>query len=238
MIREWVCEANVGKASSASQAQNNVTKLKTAFQPGDTDPGGGTPLYGLCEINEGGTGNEMSMAKSTWPNYTWAATDTMVPIGAGGEWEVVGTRVTPTHGGLSGVTPNRPIVETRVRRKSDPWCELLLINSHAVAGAFTHSGQSHERERRDDWFWWWGALRTLVRLRHAAGDAVIFTGDTNRPDMPKIHDNEKRWVAASLDYVIGIDGKHVKFKHVKNKTIDLTIDGHNGHAALLELHKA
>lgn len=229
----WVAEANIGKASSADQAENNIKKMTNAF--GDSP----APIHNWCEIDEGGHGDETSMIHKHLPGYKWAAGNSMIPIGISPDWTVKSTRSTPTHPGLSGVTPARPITDCHLVHSKHTWCEIALINSHSVAGAFTNPGQSHEEQRRDYWYWWWGAMKMRVADYLHSGVLTFVSGDFNNPNCPAIHDNQHTLVHASLDYILMIVPDSPKFHAEKTstKTIDLTIDGHNGHAAAVKFTK-
>lgn len=229
----WAWTANFGRADSYDQANAAYNKLVNHFDSN----GNPADLLGLQEMDEGDKGySDHTLMHKHLSDYQWAGESKMVPIAVHPSWEIVHARSTDVHPGLSGVTPARTITDCLIRHKTHTWCEVGWINSHAVAGAFTHPDQSHERDRRDDWFWWWGAMKMRTADYVRGGHSVILTMDSNNPDQPKIHDSERRFIHSGFDYVLVCEPGDPAYsmKKANSKVVDLGIDDHEARAAAIQ----
>lgn len=153
-------------------------------------------------------------------------------------WEIASERVTHGSDGIGGVSPERKIV-TAVIRHRRTGLKVAVVNTHAAYPNPRHrrSQQVAAREAQDQ-------LQVVLAAEAARlvdkGLTTLVLGDMNNRRAPKPHPGARMIVGAGgIDYIWVIEGQGpvaVDVKVRRTRTIDLTIDGHNAHVAVVDLY--
>lgn len=231
----WVGTVNIGRKKSAEFRANAIDKVHDAFAPI------GQINLGMQEIDAADVGDEHAAVEHSFTGYSFAHFNFQDLIAVAPAWDVMHVQDVIAHPGIAHVTSPAHIVLARLKHRATG-IEYIHIDSHPIAGAFTHPNQKYEAKRKQYWHMWFNKLKPLVKDHIDAGQTVLFTADANNPDLPKIHPNDRRFHHRGYDYVIGVqpDNPIVTIRSSAKKTVQINVDAqgwvdgvfHHGHAAL------
>lgn len=235
-----VITANIGRDNLSRRHAAIIAVRDALSMEGSQD----RPLVGWQEIGEGdGDEKEKGWINEHFgPYYNNLHLNDgghRVPISAPKAYTLLSQRVTPVHGGLEGVSPNRVISEALLSAADDPALTFAFLNTHFVAGAFNGQEDPHEAWRDRMWALHFDTLRTTMEYWLSRGYPVIWTGDTNRDPMPKLFPlKETRPFGAGIDQIGWIPGTNGVQIQLRNKfTVPMNVDGHDARVAVLQLRR-
>lgn len=216
-----VMTANVGRGVPPAEYRANIERIKRRFR---------SPIIGWQEVDEADQPEEFKIMREVFGDrFAYAGKKTSIPISFPKDTvQRVGTaRITPGCKGLGGYTPNRPIVQQRLRPRHRPNLPPLVdINNHfPINRAATRSRRADCREALDEViaYWWERECSMIIK-----GD---FNGRLSR-----LHRGEVRVVEEPLDHMrLIVHPKGVQVEVQDTGKIDLTIDKHDAHWARLGL---
>lgn len=228
-VRLVVISANIGRPKpGVDNRKESIRKVRNASK---------RPLVGWQEICEGDLG-ERAMIKQYFRGLydhvaLWKSRE---PTSVPHPWKVHNWWITKTHRGLRGWSPARSITETVVQHKEHPDLVFSFLNTHYIANAWNGRDDEDQPKRRRRWKKHFRIHKERMATLHDKGRLVIWTGDVNRQDMPKVHPDERRAFHNGIDligWVPGSDG--TKLSLVKTKTVGLTVDGHDAKVAVFRI---
>lgn len=208
-----IVTANIGRKQSVQHTRadfETVRLLKgiTGFQEIDEEPDP-APEHAFMRVVMG-------------DKFTLKGMNTKVPIAVPNKYEVIYGRTVYGSGAVKHWSPVRyfTIVKIKVRpnlldkalRRTQK--SFVVINTHYPAGGY-HGDRppAAKQELRQHWDQQFAIHKALVKHYVDKGYTVFWTGDTNRPDMPKVHPREVRVVTAGIDSMSYIEGDvKVQFK--------------------------
>jgi hypothetical protein len=249
-----IVTANIGRGVSTDVAHANIHRIAAGF------PGA---FVGFQEIDEADSPDEASLIETRFPpvgelppptvlhdvltaegqgKYAFAGFrgpgwKRATPIAVPTTWDIVRQNVRKSSDGLAHVTPNRVIVSARCRPVEDPgFPPVLFLNGHYPL--------AHKKAAKEIWKTCqasWTERANEIHDRPAGGFTILTTRDTNRHGpMPKIHRRERQLLPPGIDRISVIPAEpasphRVTVHLLGRRLLDLTIDGHNAHAADLRL---
>lgn len=219
-VTNWIGTCNIGRSAT-------FAVRKTAMQRcHDQVPGCN---WGWQEIDAADVGNEHAALANIFPSYSFANWPGQDVVAFSGGWHIDNVDIEIGHPGIGGVTPEAKIVTCIVCQKSSG-ISYTHIDSHPIHGAWKAGAPPLHLQYWNEWF---AKLKDKVAQRVGRGETVMFTADTNWPNLPKIHPNDVRLAKGVLDYVIGVAPTHplIRFSSSGTRTVALDIDGHAAHAA-------
>lgn len=229
-VRFRIATANLGRNVSIARFIANVLVLVRHLAGA---------VICLQEIDEDDLPNEhriigRRLRKRWW--FAGARTRVLIAVPKR-TWERVAGKVTHGSDGIGGVSPERKIV-TIVIRHIRTGLQVAIVNTHAAYPNPKHrqTQQTAAREAQDQLH---AALVAEVTRLVDLGLTVFVVGDMNNRRAPKPHPDARMIVGAGgIDYIWVIEGRGPLAVDVKvrgTRSINLTIDGHNAHAARTEL---
>lgn len=221
METTWVT-ANIGRGVSVDTAKANMARVRQAAP---------FPLVGWQEIDEADLPDEHRMLGKVFGNgYRNVGFDRKEPISIPLQQFKIGhVEVTKIMDGVpvsakGKASPDRFVVAAEVMPEK---CKNFIwaVNFH-LANFETSDARWKESLAR---------AQSLIHKYAHYGNTVIYTCDSNAnhvADMPLMHDREHRVIADGNDYM-GIIPGSVEISVRRKFVINLTIDGHNGHGAVM-----
>lgn len=229
-----VVTSNLGRTGTRGPYEQSVSAVRNGVKIGGMPF---KPLVGFQEIGEGDKFPDFEaklINKYFGPDYAKVfngakSSASREPILVPGPFQVVSSHVTPTHGGIAHVSPDRSISEVVVQAADDPKLQIAILNTHYIAGAYVGPMIASRRAYWDTHF-----RKHVQRIKHYVdlGLPVIWTGDVNRVVLPKLHPMEQRVFPRGIDQIRWIPGRNGTQIALKGKTsIRTTIEGN--HSALV-----
>lgn len=229
-----VVTSNLGRAGTRGPYEQSVAAVRNGVKVG------GRPFKPLVGFQEIGEGDRFPDFEAKLIDRYFGAGFTKVfngakssasrePIVVPAPFQVISSNVTPTHGGIAKVSPDRSISEVVVQAADDPKLQIAILNTHYIAGAYVGPMIANRRPYWDKHF------RTHARRIQAyldLGLPVIWTGDVNRVALPKLHPNEQRVFPRGIDQIRWIPGRNgTRIVLEGKRSIRTTIEGN--HRALV-----
>lgn len=116
--------------------------------------------------------------------------DTPIPISVRkANYEILKSGQRLTHRGKAGASPNRYITWAFVKAKDVPF-KFVVMNTHYVSGAWNDKRKYAKLWRQQVWLEHWQVQRDLVRGFHNAGYSILGTGDFNRVEVRRFHEDQ------------------------------------------------
>ncbi|MGC4896099.1 hypothetical protein [Micromonospora sp. DT31] len=236
-----VITANIGRDVPRDVRTRAIRRVRHALDR--------RPLVGWQEIGEGdGDKAERKAIASQFDegyrNVHMFDEAFRVPISVPTAYNVDRRKIVKVHGAFpegpraDWITPPRYISEVILSAKNDPELKFAFLNTHFIAKAFNGEVDSFEDDRLRLWREHFRTLRSRINRRLEQGYPVIWTGDTNNPNMEKLHDDEERAFANGLDQIRWIEGSSgVEIERVTTSEIPLGIDIHEARVAILKLRR-
>lgn len=119
-----------------------------------------------------------------------------VPISIPKGWKILGSELVKVHGGKRRVSPARYIVAVRVQVGEH---QLAFVNCHPVSKP--RRGVTSSRWRIARWDQYRTRLAGIVTDLHDQGHTVVFGGDMNKRDVPRIHPDQAQLIHSGLDHL-------------------------------------
>lgn len=236
-----VITANIGRTGNAAAYETSLDRLRNGvvlngevtrslvgFQEiGEADP---NPAYERQQLER------FFNVNFEKPFFAASGPGSHVPMAVPPAFKVTARRATFTHGGIPNVTPARFITEAVLQSTANPKLRFAFLNTHYIAGAYNGKG-------RDDLKGYWkkhyGIHRSLVQGYHRSGMPVLWTADTNNPNMPAVHPLERAAFRGGIDqirWIPGTNGTELALR--RTQEIDMTIDSHDAPVAIMAIRGA
>lgn len=205
-----VAQANLGRGVAPAEFTRNLERILAEFGP--------RAVYCFQEIDEADAPEEMDiLARLTRDTHHIVGQQTAVPVLVPRHLSLASAAITPACKGLAKFTPNRTVTEVAIQ----------LGRNFAVAVLNTHLpiDRPQTKDRRAD-------VRKALRTRALLHESGIWMADTNsKHGWPTIHPDEAPVVNAGIDKAKAWaeDGRRVVV--TEQRTVRLSIDGHNAHGA-------
>lgn len=212
--------ANFGRGVSPFEYRANVRRVRKRFA---------WPVIGCQEIDEADEAPEHAILhEEIGEGYRYAEFTSHVPIAIPKDFQIERVILTPSCKGLPGYTPDRVIVQAKVRNLKQPSLPpFVLVNTH-----FPRKDPklaTRRRQCRD-------AMVKVLDRWYEQGVTTFYTGDFNTLDMSKFHRRDQRIVHAGLDYIGAVVPRGgVRYEVNNTGDVPLSIDGHNAHWANIRL---
>lgn len=209
-MRIW--HANLGRGVSTSAFTTNLRVI--------LDAGGPRAVFAFQEIDEADAPEEMDILWSlTRTTHRIVGENTAVPILVPRHLAVVESTQTPACKGLAKYTPNRIVNEALV--SVGPNLDVAILNTHLPLNR--PATLTRRRDVRQ-------ALRKRARARMDV--AGVWIADTNtHHGWPRIAPNEQTVTDAGIDKAKSWGGPGRKVVVTDQRTVPLSIDGHDAHGA-------
>jgi hypothetical protein len=230
-IRLAVITANIGRRH-LEQRRPAIEKVRNAQE---------RPLVGWQEIGEGAgdTGEKPMIEHFFGPRYNNVNMAGKVPVSVPDPWRVTFWEARFASAGLAEWSPTRYITEVRIEHASNPELKFTFLNMHYIANAWNGLTDPLQGERRARWNNHYGVHRDRVQAYHQQGRTVIWTGDVNNRNMPKVHNQERQAFPNGIDKVNWIPGTdRVRISLERTEIIDLNVDDHDARMAVFSLRLA
>lgn len=203
-------QSNLGRGVSTAEFTANLRKV--------LDAGGPRAVYCFQEIDEADAPEEMDiLGRLTRGTHHIVGQQTAVPILVPRHLGLFSVHVEPACKGLAKFTPNRVVNEAVVQL--GPNLAVGVLNTHLPIN------RPETRDRRAD-------VRRALRRRARAHEAGVFVADTNtHKGWPTIVPGEKSVTDAGIDKAKAWGPADREVVVTDQRTVRLSIDGHNAHGA-------
>jgi endonuclease/exonuclease/phosphatase family metal-dependent hydrolase len=208
-MRLW--QANLGRNVSTPEYLENLDRVLVAAGRGG--------VVCLQEIDEADRPEEMDwLRKRVRKTHRIVGQGTAVPILVPRSTDILAAHIEPACKGLARFTPNRVVNKAVLE---DAGLEVAVLNTHLPINRVQTA--TRRREVRQ-------VLREQAR-QHGAG---VWVADTNtRVGWPTIVKGEVSVTNAGIDKAKAWAPKSYRVKVFARRTVNLTIDNHDAHGALL-----
>lgn len=210
-MRLW--HANLGRGVSTAEFTRNLRRVLEA--------GGRRAVFCFQEIDEADSPEEMEiLATLTYGTHRIIGPRTAVPILVPKTLPTMLTLSTPACKGLAKYTPNRVVNEVTLALGPDLF--PTIINTHLPL----NRPQTYTRRRE---------VRKTLRQRAKGHRAGVWVADTNtRIGWPTIVKGETTVTNAGIDKAKAWAPPGRKVVVTNRQTIQLSIDGHDAHGAIIK----
>lgn len=231
MTRVEVWTANFGRGADSAKYKRNLERLLAAA---DSD----RAVLCLQEIDEADEPDEHGILRSlTAVGYARAGWKTSVPILLSrSHFKLRASRVKVASRGLAGVTPHRPVVlaltwvlrlhGSRVGQVDPEAPEMAFVNFHIPLKRPSTMGRRLQVR---------AVAAAKIAFNLARGRVVVACCDSNTRGVWKpLVRGEKVVLDAGIDMILVYVPTGWRVNVVKRKRVDLRIDGHDAHGAVLD----
>ena len=220
--------ANFGRGASPEKFEANFRRVIAALKSE-------SPYWilGCQELDEADFPNEHLIVTRVLadmaPGARLIGYGTHTPIIASPWTRVVHRKVSKASPGLPKASPARQVVEAVFEFANADDDQLGWVNTHMPLDKPRLQSRRQMVRRK---------LKRRIRALRRTGVDVAWSADMNELHLRELNRAEIRLVSARRDY-IGIfparGRKRPRWREVRHRTVDLTIDGHNAHVVVLEL---
>lgn len=213
-------QANLGRGVTRDVFERNLRRV--------LDAGGPRAVYALQEIDEADAPDEHEIVGTITRNtHHVIGANTAVPILVPRHLDIIGDRQTLACKGLAKYTPHRVVNEALLQL--GPNLKVAVLNTHLPIDRPATASRRAEVRR---------ALRIRARQRQQQLMGGVWAADTNTRGSFPVIPGEARVVNAAIDKARAWAPPGRRVVVTEQRTVDLTIDGHDAHGARIRWVRA